>query len=74
MTRNMRQEGVGLVFPPRPASLVRSPVLPCLEAPLASPLRLWRTQGGEKPTGAVVLLAAAGGEKGRWRIPPPLNQ
>ena len=34
MTRNMQQEGVGLVLLPRPASLVRSPVLPCVEAPL----------------------------------------
>ena len=30
MTRNMQQEGVGLVLLPRPASLVRSPVLPCV--------------------------------------------
>ena len=34
MTCNMQQEGVGLVLLPRPASLVRSPVLPCAEAPL----------------------------------------
>ena len=34
MTRNMRQEGVGLVFLLRPASLVRAPVLPCATAPL----------------------------------------
>ena len=34
MTCNMQQEGVGLVFLPRPASLVRAPVLPCAEAPL----------------------------------------
>ena len=30
MTRDMQQEGVGLVLLPRPASLVRSPVLPCV--------------------------------------------
>ena len=30
----MQQEGVGLVFLPRPASLVRAPVLPYAEAPL----------------------------------------
>ena len=30
MTRNMQQEGVGLVLLPRPASLVRSPVLVCV--------------------------------------------
>ena len=30
MTRNMQQEGVGLVLLPRPASLVRAPVLPCV--------------------------------------------
>ena len=46
MTCNMQQEGVGLVFLPRPASLVRAPVLPCAEAPL-----------GE----SVVLLAGAAG-------------
>ena len=34
MTRNMQQEGVGLVLLPHPASLVRAPVLPCSEAPL----------------------------------------
>ena len=34
MTRNMQQEGVGLVLLPRPASLVRAPMLPCSEAPL----------------------------------------
>ena len=31
MTRNMQQEGVGFVLLPRPASLVRAPVLPCSE-------------------------------------------
>ena len=34
MTRNMQQEGVGFVLLPRPATLVRAPVLPCAEAPL----------------------------------------
>ena len=34
MTRNMQQEGVGLVLLPRPASVVHAPVLPSSEAPL----------------------------------------
>ena len=63
MTRNMQQEGVGLVFLPRTASLVRSPVLPCVEAPLGESGVLLADAGGEKPTGAAVLLAGAGGEK-----------
>ena len=41
---------------PRPASLVRSPVLPCVEAPLGKSVVLLADAGGEKPTGAVVPL------------------
>ena len=52
MTRNMQQEGVGLVLLPRPASLVRAPVLPCAEAPLGESGVLLADAGGEKPTGA----------------------
>ena len=62
MRCNMQQEGVGLVFLPRPASLVRAPVLPCAEAPLCESVVLLADAGGEKPTGAAVLLADAGGE------------
>ena len=62
-TRNMQQEGVGLVFLPRLASLVRAPVFPCVEAPLGESVVLLADTGGEKPTGAAVLLADAGGEK-----------
>ena len=68
MTRNMQQEGVGLVLPPRPASLVRSPVLPCVEAPLGESVVPLADAGGEKPTGAAVLLADAGGG-GNPRVP-----
>ena len=63
MTRNMQQEGVGLVLLPRPASLVHSPVLPCVEAPLGESVVPLADAGGEKPTGAAVLLADTGGEK-----------
>ena len=63
MTHNMQQEGVGLVLLPRPASLVRSPMLPCVEAPLGESVVPLADAGGEKPTGAAVLLADAGGEK-----------
>ena len=63
MTRNMQQEGVGLVLLPRPASLVRSPVLPCVEAPLGESDVPLADAGGEKPTGAAALLVDAGGEK-----------
>ena len=56
MTRNMQQEGVGLVLLPRPASLVHSPVLTCVEAPLGESVVLLADTGGEKPTGAAVLL------------------
>ena len=63
MTRNMQQEGVGLVLLPRSASLVRSPVLPCLEAPLGESDVPLADAGGETPTGAVVLLADAGAKQ-----------
>ena len=56
MTRNMQQEGVGLMLLPRPASRVRSPVLPCAEAPLGESAVLLADAGGEKPTGAAVCV------------------
>ena len=62
MTRNMPQEGVGLMLLPHPASLVRSPVLPCVEAPLGESNVPLADAGGEKPTGAALLLADVGGE------------
>ena len=65
MTRNMQQEGVGLVLLPRPASLVRAPVLPCTEAPLGKSVVLLADAGGEKPTGAAVLLADTGAKNPR---------
>ena len=63
MTCNMQQEGVWLVLLPHPASRVRSPVLPCVEAPLGESVVPLADAGGEKPTGAYVLLADAGGRK-----------
>ena len=63
MTGNMQQEGVGLVLLPRPAFLVRSHVLPCVEAPLGESDVPLADAEGEKPTGTAVLLADAGGEK-----------
>ena len=63
MTRNMQQEGVGLVFLPRPASLVRSPVLPC-----GGPTKRVRCavggRGGEKPTGTAGAHVLGGGGRG----------
>ena len=70
MTRNMQQEGVGLVLLPRPASLVLSPVLPCLEAPLGESDVPLAYAGGERPTHAAVLLADAGAKDPR--VPPEL--
>ena len=64
MTRNMQQEGVGLVLLPRPASLVRSPVLPCVEAPLGESVVPLADAGGEKPTGAAGAHVLGGGERG----------
>ena len=49
MTRNMQQEGVGLVFLPR---LHPRSVLPCFPARRphwASPLCCWRTRGAKNP-------------------------
>ena len=74
MTCSMQQEGVGLVFRPRPASLVRAPVLPCAEAPLGESVVLLADagaknpqvrcavggRGGEKPTGTAELMCWEG--------------
>ena len=80
MTRNMQQEGVGLVLLPRPASLVRSPVLACVEAPLGEsvvpladtgaknpPVLLccWRTRGAKNPRVPLELMCWEGVE---WRL------
>ena len=64
MTCNMQQEGVGLVLLPRPASLVHSPVLPCVEAPLGESVVLLADAGGENPTGAAGAHVLGGGERG----------
>ena len=64
MTCNMQREGVGLVFLPRPASLVRVPVLPCAEAPLGESVVLLADAGGEKPTGAAGAHVLGRGERG----------
>ena len=64
MTCNMQQEEVGLVLLPRPASLVRSPVLPCVEAPLGESALLLADAGGEKTTGAAGAHVLGGGERG----------
>ena len=56
MTCNMQQEGAGLVLLPRPASLVRSPALPCAEAPLGESAVLLTDAGGEKPAGVCVCV------------------
>ena len=70
MTHNMQQEGPGLVVLPRPASLVRAPVLPCSEAPLSESGVLLADVGGEKPTGAARAHVLGGGERrgggGAW--------
>ena len=64
MTRNMQQGGVGFVLLPRPASLVRSPVLPCVEAPLGESVVLLAGAGREKPTGAAGAHVMGGVEGG----------
>ena len=78
LTRNMQQEGVGLVLLPRPASVVRSPVLPCVEAPLGVhcavggrggenprvPLCCWRTRGAKNPRVPLELMCREGGGRG----------
>ena len=64
MTRNMQQEGVGLVVLPRPASLVRAPVLPCAEAPLGESGVLLADVGVRKPTGAAGAHVLGGGGRG----------
>ena len=60
MTRNMQQEGVGLVFLPRPASLVRAPVLPCSEAPLGESSVLLADAGVRNPRVPLALMCWEG--------------
>ena len=70
MTRNMQQEGVGLVFLARPASLVRSPVLPCVEAPLGESVVPLVDAGGRKTHGCPCAVGGRGGRKThgcRWK-------
>ena len=62
MTRNMQQEGVGLVLLPRPASLVRSPVLPCVEAPLAGSDVPLADAGAKNPRAPLELMCWEGVE------------
>ena len=59
MTCNM-QEGVGLVFLPRPASLVRAPVLPCAEAPLGESVVLLADAGAKNPRVPLELMCWEG--------------
>ena len=56
MTRNMQQEGVGLVLLPHPASLVRAPVLPCVEAPLGESGVLLADAGVRNPRVPLELM------------------
>ena len=60
MTRNMQQEGVGLVFLPCPASLVRAPVLPCAEAPLGESGVQLADAGVRNPQVPLELMCWAG--------------
>ena len=62
MTCNMQQEGVGLVFLPRPASLVRAPVLPCEEAPLGESVVLLADVGAKNPRVPLELMCWEGVE------------
>ena len=66
MTRNMQQEGGGLVLLPRPASLVRSPVLPCVEAPLGE--SVVRTRGAKNPRVLLELMCWEGVEGVEWQL------
>ena len=45
LARNMQQEGVASVLLPLPASRFRSPVLPCMEAPLGESIVLYAAAG-----------------------------
>ena len=60
MTRNMQQEGVGLVFLPCPASLVRAPVHPCAEAPLGESGVLLADAGVRNPRVPLELMCWEG--------------
>ena len=60
MTHNMQQEGVGLVFLPRPASLVRAPVLPCAEAPVGESGVLSADAGVRNPRVPLELMCWEG--------------
>ena len=60
MTCNMQQEGVGLVLLPRPASLVRAPVLPCAEAPLGESAALLADAGTKNPRVPLELMCWEG--------------
>ena len=60
MTHSMQQEGVGLVLLPRPASVVRSPVLPCVEAPLGESDVLLADAGANNPRVPLELVCWEG--------------
>ena len=62
MTRNMQQEGVGLVLLPLPASMVRAPVLPCAEAPLGESGVLLADAGVRNPRVPLELMCWEGVE------------
>ena len=55
-TRNMQQEGVGLVLLLRLASPVRSPVVPCAEAPLGESGVLLADAGVRNPRVPLELM------------------
>ena len=68
MTCNMQQEGLGFVFLPLPASLVRAPVLPCVGAPPGESSVLLADTGA-KPTGTAGAHVPGGGKKGLgWQL------
>ena len=64
MTRNMQQEGVGLVLLPHPASLVRAPMLPCAEAALGESGVLLADAGLRNPRVLLELMCWEGEEGG----------
>ena len=60
---DMQQEGVASVFLPRPASLVRASVLPCVEAPMSESTVLL-VDAGAVPTGSAGAHVLGGGGRG----------